>query len=307
VNHRRRASRTIVKPLDELDRFWPVDRINVGGGPHAPDWQAAGLGSIWVSNRVLSVVHQISPRSGQVLRNIHVPPYPCNGLGVAYGSLWVPSCQSQVLTRISARTHDVQASIAASINVGGEGVLGVAQGSVWLTVEEGSRLIRIDAVTNTVVASLPVPKSSLGVATGFGAVWVTNLEAGSVTRVDPGSMRTKATIPTGPQPLFLAVGSGGVWVLNQGDGTLSRIDPATNRVVETIELDLPGPGGCVAADDAAVWISMPGTPLIRIDTATNMPTHRFMGAGGDCLSVGYGSVWLSNHEFGDVWRVRVQA
>jgi len=49
---------------------------------------------------------------------------------------------------------------------------------------------------------------------------------------------------------------------------------------------------------------MPQTPLLRIDPKTDKVTERWTGAGGDCLSTGFDSVWLSNHEFGDVWRIK---
>jgi hypothetical protein len=49
---------------------------------------------------------------------------------------------------------------------------------------------------------------------------------------------------------------------------------------------------------------MPARPVIRIDPATNQVAELFLGAGGDCISAGLGSVWLSNHDFGDVWRIR---
>jgi len=32
--------------------------------------------------------------------------------------------------------------------------------------------------------------------------------------------------------------------------------------------------------------------------------EQFTGVGGDCISTGFGSVWLSNHELGNVWRLR---
>jgi hypothetical protein len=33
-------------------------------------------------------------------------------------------------------------------------------------------------------------------------------------------------------------------------------------------------------------------------------TERYTGEGGDCLSTGFGSVWLSNRDLGTVWRIR---
>jgi hypothetical protein len=91
--------------IDELSRYWPVTSIEVGGAPNAPDWQATGFGSVWVANRVLDVVHQISPRSNRVVRNISIPKGPCNGLAVAYGSVWIPLCGEQAVARVSASSY----------------------------------------------------------------------------------------------------------------------------------------------------------------------------------------------------------
>jgi hypothetical protein len=49
---------------------------------------------------------------------------------------------------------------------------------------------------------------------------------------------------------------------------------------------------------------MPGTPVSRIDPATNAVSERFKGAGGDCISFSEESVWLSNLDLGTVWRIR---
>ena len=50
-------------------------------------------------------------------------------------------------------------------------------------------------------------------------------------------------------------------------------------------------------------MSLPGAPLTRIDADSDTVTEQFVGEGGDCLSVGFGSVWLSNRVLGDVWRI----
>jgi len=76
-----------------------------------------------------------------------------------------------------------------------------------------------------------------------------------------------------------------------------------NSVTSTIEAASPGDGGCIAAGLGAIWVTIPGAPLTRIDPGTDTVTSRFVGHGGDCLSVGFGSVWLSNHDLGNVWRI----
>jgi streptogramin lyase len=112
------------------------------------------------------------------------------------------------------------------------------------------------------------------------------------------------TIPVGGSPRFAAAGEGGVWVLGQLAGELDRIDPGTGSVVANIAVEVPGSGGCVATGGGSVWITMPGTPVSRIDPATNKVAEQFAGAGGDCISFSDGSIWLSNNDAGTVWRIR---
>jgi hypothetical protein len=56
-------------------------------------------------------------------------------------------------------------------------------------------------------------------------------------------------------------------------------------------------------DLGAARVTIPGAPLTRIDASSHQVTEQFTGDGGDCLTVGYGSVWLSNHQFGNVYRI----
>jgi YVTN family beta-propeller protein len=139
---------------------------------------------------------------------------------------------------------------------------------------------------------------------GFGSAWVTTAEGSTVERIDPTAGKVIATIGVHAEPRFLATGEGAVWVLNQSDGSVSRIDPHTSKVSATILVNVPGGGGCIAAGEGAVWVTMPRTPVSSIDPDKNVVTEKFTGVGGDCISTGFGSVWLSNHELGNVWRIR---
>jgi YVTN family beta-propeller protein len=206
------------------------------------------------------------------------------------------------VTRIDARTNRVVARIHAHIFSEGEGLIAAGAGGVWLVTAD-KVLSRIDPASNRVVAKVSVPEGSTSAVVGFGSVWVTSHDRGTVVRVDPARNKADATIAVGTGPRFLAAGEGSIWVLNQKDGTVSRIDPATATVVATIDAQLFGEGGCIATGLGAAWVTLPGAPLTRVDAASGAVTDQFVGAGGDCLSVGFGSVWLSNHAFGNVWRI----
>jgi virginiamycin B lyase len=287
-------------PIESL-RPRVIAQIDVGGAPQAPDWQVSGYGSIWVANSVKGSIQRIDPRTNRVIAAIRVDD-PCNGLAAGFGSVWAPGCADEMVTRIDARTNRVVARIHAHIFSEGEGLIAAGAGGVWVATADGA-LSRIDPTSNRIVATVSVPKGSTAAVVGFGSVWVTSHDTGTVVRVDPARNKTDATIAVGAGPRFLAAGAGSIWVLNQTDGTVSRIDPATATVVAAIDAQLFGEGGCIAAGLGGAWVTLPGAPLTRIDATSGAVTEQFVGQGGDCLSVGFGSVWLSNHAFGNVWRI----
>jgi virginiamycin B lyase len=292
---------TLKRPMTEL-RKQATAVVSVGGAPHAPDWQVAAFGAVWVSNEARNLIQRIDPHTNRVVAAIHVN-VPCDGLGAGFGSVWVPSCAGPSILRIDPRTDRIVAKIEttiAGVDHGGEGLIDVGEGGVWLMTTSDT-LSRIDPATNKIATNVSVVDGSFAVAVGAGSIWATSWSENKVTRVDPAG-KVLATIDVGPSPLFLAAGEGAVWVLNQGDGSVARIDPSSNAVTR-IAASSAGEGGCIAAGLGAVWVTIPGAPLTRIDPATDAVTEQFVGQGGDCLSVGYRSVWLSNHEFGNVWRI----
>jgi streptogramin lyase len=271
----------------------------VGG---TPDWQVAAFGSVWIANDTLSIVQRIDPATNRVVGRIHLAPFakPCDGMAAAFGSLWVPDCSTQDLDRVDPATNRVTARIHTGI-ADFESYIGAGAGSVWI-VAAPDELVRVDAATNRVDARIRVPDGSVSVIFARGFAWLTNNSTDVVTRVDPTTNHAAGSIPVGHDPRFLASGEGAIWVLNQGDGTVSRIDPETEEVTP-IGAGSPGEGGCIATGFGAVWITVPVSPFTRIDAVTGEVTEHFRGPGGDCLSVGSGSVWLSNLHQGAVWRI----
>jgi virginiamycin B lyase len=279
--------------------------IRVGGAPDAPDWQAEGFGAVWVANSAKEAVQRIDPSTNRVTATVPMGARPCDGLATGFGSVWAVDCARGDLVRIDAGTHQVIARIAVS-PASDEGLIATGEGGVWVLSTGNARrgaLVRVDPATNRIGARVVVPAGSTAAAVGFGSIWVTTAAGSTVERVDPSTRRVAATIRVHVGPRFLAIGEGAVWVLNQTDGTVSRIDPHTSRVTATIAVNVPGEGGCIAAGEGAVWVTMPGTPVSAIDSHANVVTEQFTGVGGDCISTGFDSVWLSNHELGNVWRL----
>ena len=284
----------------------PIERLKpeaVFAVPGSPDWLAADeLDAVWVSNKPKDSVSRFDLKSNTVAATLQVGKQPCSGLVAAFGSLWVPNCGDQTLSRVDLKTNAVTATIKTTIG-NSEGGIAAGAGSVWLMTDAKGTLARFDPATNRVVAEIYVASGSYGLTYGEDAVWVTSTEHSTVARVNPHTNLVVETIPVGKSPRFIAAGGGAVWTLNQGDGSVSRIDPKTNKVVATIEVGVPGPGGEIAFGEGSVWVTTFEFPLSRIDPARNIVVQQFAGPGGDAVRVGLGSVWLSNLQAGNVWRL----
>jgi virginiamycin B lyase len=233
---------------------------------------------------------------------IPVAKTPCSGLAIAFDSVWVPICSDGSVERLDSKSHKVTASIPTGV-ANTEGGITAGGGSIWMPSDAAGVLSRIDPAANKVVSKISIPAGSFTAAFDSGSVWITSTKNNLLTRVDAKSEKVLATIPVGPAPRFLAAGLGGIWTLNQGDGSVSRVDPATNKVAATIEVGVPGGGGDIAVGEGAVWVTANGKPLSKIDPATNRVVTQYVGKGGDALRAGLGSLWLSNHEFHEVWRI----
>jgi virginiamycin B lyase len=287
--------KAVQHPMSELHA---IAKFSV---PGSPDWVAIG-DSVWISNNPKNNISELDPKANQVGAVITVAKKPCSGLAIAFGSVWVPICSDGSVQRVDPKSQKIVASVPSGV-ANTEGGITAGEGSVWMPSDAAGVLSRIDPATNKVVSKISIPEGSYTAAFYADAVWITSTKNNLLTRVDAKSEKVVASVPVGPAPRFLAAGLGSVWTLNQGDGTVTRVDPATNKVSSTIEVGVPGGGGDIAVGEGAVWISANGKPLSKIDPATNRVVTQYVGKGGDALRVGLGSLWLSNHEFHEVWRI----
>lgn len=270
-----------------------------------PDWQAVAEDAVWVANGPKNTIHRLDPKTNQVASVVTVGQKPCSGLAAGFGSVWVPNCGDRTVSRVDAKTNRVVATIPVG-PAESEGGIAAGAGGVWLVTDKKGVLSRIDPATNQVAAEIAVPAGSAGVVFGEGAVWVTTPEANLLTRVDPATNRAGEGIRVGPGPRFLTAGGGSIWTLNQGDGTVTRVDAATGKVLAQIEVGVPGGGGEIAYGAGRVWATVFQIPLSEVDPATNAVVRQWVGAGGDSVRVGHGSLWLSNLRQGNVWRIEVE-
>ncbi len=275
----------------------PDATIHVGGDP---DWMAVADDAVWVSvahsNRVVQL------RAGKNAEGLSVlVKQPCTGLAAGFGSLWIPSCGSHRLVRADLETGRIQARIVLS-PAASEGCIAVGAGSVWIAAGAAGTLSRIDPATNRVIARVALPSGSYCPVFADGFVWVTSTRHSVLSKVDPSTGRVVARIRVGPQPRFATAGAGSVWTLNQGDGSISRVDTKTGKLVATIPTTLKGNGGEISFGFGAVWATLRGTPITRVDATDTNRVEDWQGPGGDCVRAGLGSIWLTDIEAGSVLR-----
>jgi YVTN family beta-propeller protein len=280
----------------------PVATFRVGGDP---DWMAVTADAVWVAVDKRNAVVRLDASTNKVDGEVTVAK-PCSGLAAGFGSLWAPSCGDHDLVRVDLRTRKVVAKIAAG-PADSEGGIAVGGGSVWMIADSKGGpdgvLLRISPGKNAVVARIRVPAGSYAAAFGGGSVWVTSTGQNLLTRVDATTNKVVSETKVGKGPRFLTVGAGSVWTLNQGDGTVSRVSTKSGRLTATIRAGLAGNGGEIAYGAGAVWATLEGFPMTRIDAGTNRVMAQWVGKGGDSIRVGLGSVWLTDYEGGVVWRV----
>ncbi|HEX8025309.1 MAG TPA: hypothetical protein VF484_03800, partial [Candidatus Limnocylindrales bacterium] len=283
-------------PMTELHAKRLIAEVQVGG---EPDWQVFADGSLWVATGGDGHVVRVDAATNTVSAKVAVAE-PCVGMAAGFGSVWAPSCGGKPgVARIDPKTNTATLISTPAIP-DSEGQIVASDDAIWLM--SGTGLTRIDPATNA-VSNVEISGGPIAsVVWASGSLWATAPGAGQVLQLDAAGSVLQ-TVKVGAGPRFEAVGEGAVWTLNQYLGDVSRIDPATASVVATIAVEVPGDGGCIAAGEGGVWVTMPDYPFARIDPATNAVTEQYFGPGGDCIGVGGGSVWLSNHGSGTVWRV----
>jgi len=307
------SARVAPNPPPSVSR--PLDRLPIAARVRvdsAPDWMAPAPGVLWVTTYRPGALHRIDTRTNRVTARVIVGRDPCLGLAVVGGMVWVPACGDGALAAVDTGTLRVQRRLSLPLDPQREGFMAATAGSLWVPMRLGADdslsrgLARVDATTGRLVATIRLHSGSTTVASGFGSVWVAESGVDSVARVDPRTNTVVARIKVGGAPKFLAVGFGSLWVQNRADGSISRVDPRTNREVARIATGSPTRAGDLAAGGGAVWYSVNGAPVIRIDPITNRVTHAYVGgSGADAIRVGDGAIWVADHEHHWVWRIPV--
>lgn len=248
--------------------------------------------AVWVSSRTTGSVTRIDPRTNAIVATVALGHEPCTGPIGAFGSLWVGECGQPGLARIDLKTNTLTATIKSAISSNPR-ALATGVASIWLITDLKGTLARFDPATNAAVAEINLPAGSNALAFGQGALWATSPQDHTLVRINPYNNLLVETIKVGKSPRAVSAGEGAVWTLNHGDGTISRVDSKTNKVAATLTVGAVGAGAEIAAGEGSVWVSGPGTPLIRIDPRTNRVVQQFSGEGGGAIGIAHGSVWIA--------------
>ena len=219
---------------------------------------------------------------------------PCSSAVSAFGGVWAADCNAGKLIRFDTKAKKLSDGIAVPALAGT--TLAASTDSLWLVSDSKTTLSRIDPDRNAVVAETRLPADCPSVAFGEGAVWVACPSEDKLLRIHPLTNLVEQRIEVVGAPAALAIGEGSVWVLTEREGKVVRIDPKTNKITATVELKTPATRGSIATGEGAVWVSVPGFPLTRIDPATDKVMQQFAGHGEGMLFVGSGSVWLAQRD-----------
>lgn len=94
-------------------------------------------------------------------------------------------------------------------------------------------------------------------------------------------------------PLRLAVGPRTVWATSAVDGTLSGIDPHTRQVVSKRQVGKGVSGVTIGA--GSVWVSNPRTgTVLRLDTAGKVTGRLHLGGSPGAIVSGGGRIWVAD-------------
>ncbi len=290
------ASSSVEKPVSSLNI---LNKIEVGG-----DWMGIGFGSVWEASGGL--LYRISGIDNSLQAKIPVGPDAYRGIAIGESFVFVPATGNQTLYKIDPFQNKVVGTLGLKFQ-GSEASVGVSKDSVWIITEDTPaqpELSRVDIESMSVVSKTKLPSLCAGVVYAFESAWLACPQINQIIQVDGKTGQIVASIATLSNPRFITSSEDSVWVLNQGDGSVQRVDPKLSAVSNTIDAKLMGGGGDIAYGEGAIWVTLPGKPVSKIDPATNTLSASFVGSSslGDAIRAGFGAVWVSG---GQLNRIQV--
>jgi DNA-binding SARP family transcriptional activator len=157
----------------------------------------------------------------------------------------------------------------------------------------------VDARTGRVSRSFPVGRDPSALAATRDSVWVANYQDKTVTRINRANGHG-VTIGVGGHPTGLVAYRGTVWVWTL-EALLVPIDPRFNSPGAPLSLaaervGAPSVAGRITAGRGFLWITAPGTTVIRVDATNprNSPLPIVPDAGVEgAMTYHGGKVWVA--------------
>jgi streptogramin lyase len=260
--------------------------------PGAPAWVLSSDTLLVPSGDALTRIDLKTNKPGDPITGFSKP---CSGAVNAFKSVWVANCGNGTLVRTEPKSAKIEATLNTGVGAVHYGMAATSD-SVWILADGKTTLSRIDPETNMIVAEVRLPAGCMNLQFGETSLWVTCAAEDKLLRINPVTNLVEQRIKVAATPSSLAFGDGSVWVLGTKEGKIDRIDPKTNKVIKTINLEVPNSEGSIAFGEGALWASLTGFPVTRIDTTAEKETvlQQFWGEGGGYIYTTAGTVWLAN-------------
>lgn len=262
-----------------------------------PDWLAASDEAVYVRLDGGSV-RRLDPATGETVASVDVGGDLCQGLGVAFGSVW--TCSGTDVVRLGPDLEGVEATLPVG-KAAEQGSLVGGFGRLWVLTGDGSALVGIDPGTNQPGTPIALGVRGTDLAVDDEHVWVVSGPDDALVRIDPVALAVDGRAD-GLADARTVDATVDLWVGTAG-GTV-RIDRATLSVDRTIDAS-PGRTGSLAADGDDLWIRATDPLLTRVDRTDGAVLDRIddeVTSGGDVL-VAFDAVWATAYD--DATLVRI--
>jgi len=213
-------------------------------------------------------------------------------LSAGYGAVWLPSFDSDTLTKVDGRTGvrrwRLRVAHSPEAVTTGAGSVWLASTGRWhsgrgdtMVLDGHGVVLRLDPATGAVSGRILVDRGPAAIAFGGGDAWVLNGRGigadDTLDRIDARMNSVVASIRVPHWSSAVTVGHHYAWVVSEpksAGGTITRIDLSTNRTV-TRPIPHSWIPQAVTLAGGGVWIADPGVAqLIRIDPHTLRVTKR---------------------------------
>jgi YVTN family beta-propeller protein len=259
----------------------------------------------------------IDPTNDRIVEAVSVGDSP-GPIGVNEEGVWILNFNSQTLSRINPKTHELQ----STQGIGGTPEnMAVAGDEVWIldscNANTNPALIRYEhgSPLNFEVVPLPPPSGpgeatqrvACGLTANQDSAWAGLTAPASLvqTSIDPSLNIAEAGEPIAVpgQPTAIGLGEGAVWAADYSNNVIYRVDPDTGKIEATTRVG-SGPIA-VAVGLGAVWVANQNDGSVsRIDTRTNSVTKAIsVGTSPNGIAVGANAVWVANAGDGTISRI----